>query len=88
MYMNNHVHRAPFSGIERKKAVAKSKECMTCMYVLLCTYCLTPQFSRLGTQVSLAIYIYMFVCLGYGWVGYTTCIYMCPEVLGHIIIVN
>ena len=26
MYMNNHVHRAPFSDIERKKEVAKSKE--------------------------------------------------------------
>ena len=25
-YMNNHVHRAPFSDIERKKEVAKSKE--------------------------------------------------------------
>ena len=29
-----------------------------------------PQLSRLGIQVSLAIY--MFVCLGYGWVGYFT----------------
>ena len=25
IYMNNHVHRAPFSDIERKKEVAKSK---------------------------------------------------------------
>ena len=25
-YINNHVHRAPFSDIERKKEVAKSKE--------------------------------------------------------------
>ena len=25
-YMNNHVHRAPFSDIERKKEIAKSKE--------------------------------------------------------------
>ena len=25
-YMNNHVHRAPFSDIGRKKEVAKSKE--------------------------------------------------------------
>ena len=26
MYMNNHVYRTPFSYIERKKEVAKSKE--------------------------------------------------------------
>ena len=26
VYMNNHMHRAPFSDIERKKEVAKSKE--------------------------------------------------------------
>ena len=25
-YMNNHVHRAPFSDIERKKEVTKSEE--------------------------------------------------------------
>ena len=25
-YMNNHMHRAPFSDIERKKEKAKSKE--------------------------------------------------------------
>ena len=33
-----------------------------------------PQFSRLGIQVSLATYMYVFiyVCLGYGWVGYYT----------------
>ena len=30
------------------------------------------QFSRLGIQVSLAIIYYMFVCQGYGWVGYFT----------------
>ena len=31
-----------------------------------------PQLARLGIQVSLAIHVYMFVCLGYGWVGYFT----------------
>ena len=30
-----------------------------------------PQFSKLGIQMSLSLYI-NFVCLGYGWAGYFT----------------
>ena len=35
MYINNHMHRAPFSDIERKKEVAKIDTC-TCINVSLC----------------------------------------------------
>ena len=39
------------------------------------------QFSRLGIQVSLAI---MFVCLGYGWVGYFTFLFFAMHMYFHV----
>ena len=44
MYMKNHVQRAPFSDIERKKEVAKSKErrCMIAQLVNIYRFASLP----------------------------------------------